>query len=143
MEFITIIISNSRPHIDAEKTNGNHISSSTEDLMLRLDFEKPKNLNVSQSIPNVAPDTGSNGTIRYAGSATGSGFGDNSTYPYHYEVYDRTVTLKFQLWDLDSDKFRFESKSLVQNLSYRQKLLRNHLILTIRFKQIRYILITI
>ena len=33
--------------------------------MLRLDFEKPKNLNVSQSIPNVA-DTGSNGTIRYA-----------------------------------------------------------------------------
>ena len=32
--------------------------------MLRLDFEKPKNLNVSQSIQNVA-DTGSNGTIRY------------------------------------------------------------------------------
>ena len=105
-----------------EKTNGNHISSSTEDLMLRLDFEKPKNLNVSQSIPNVAPDTGSNGTIRYAGSATGSGFGDNSTYPYHYEVYDRTVTAKVPAMGFGpADKFRFESASLVQNLSYRQR----------------------
>ena len=38
--------------------------------MLRLDFEKPKNLNTNTVIPNVAPDTGSNGTVRYASSAT-------------------------------------------------------------------------
>ena len=105
-----------------EKINGNHISSSTEDLMLRLDFEKPKNLNVSSSIPNVAPDTGSNGTIRYASAATGSGFSDNTTYPYHYEVYDRTVTAKVPSMGFGpADKFRFESASLVQNLSYKQR----------------------
>ena len=34
--------------------------------MLRLDFEKPKNLDSNPVIPNVAPDHGSNGTIRYA-----------------------------------------------------------------------------
>ena len=62
-----------------EKINGNHISSSTEDLMLRLDFEKPKNLNTNPVIPNVAPDTGSNGTIRYASSATASLFDDTQT----------------------------------------------------------------
>ena len=105
-----------------EKISGNHISSSTEDLMLRLDFEKPKNLNVSQSIPNVAPDTGSNGLIRYASAATGSGFSTNTTYPYHYEVYDRTVTAKVPSMGFGpADKFRFESASLVQNLSYRQR----------------------
>ena len=44
--------------------------------MLRLDFEKPKNLDSNNpSIPNVAPDTGSNGTIRYAVcAATGKWF---------------------------------------------------------------------
>ena len=90
--------------------------------MLRLDFEKPKNLNVSQSIPNVAPDTGSNGLIRYASAATGSGFSTNTTYPYHYEVYDRTVTAKVPSMGFGpADKFRFESASLVQNLSYRQR----------------------
>ena len=105
-----------------EKINGNHISSSTEDLMLRLDFEKPKNLNTNTVIPNVAPDTGSNGTIRYASSATASLFDDNQTYPYHYEVYDRQVTAKVPSMGFGpADKFRFESASLVQNLSYRQR----------------------
>ena len=105
-----------------EKINGNHISSSTEDLMLRLDFEKPKNLNTNPVIPNVAPDTGSNGTIRYASSATASLFDDNQTYPYHYEVYDRQVTAKVPSMGFGpADKFRFESASLVQNLSYRQR----------------------
>ena len=105
-----------------EKISGNHISSSTEDLMLRLDFEKPKNLNTNTVIPNVAPDTGSNGTIRYASSATASNFDDNSTYPFHYEVYDRQVTAKVPSMGFGpADKFRFESASLVQNLSYRQR----------------------
>ena len=105
-----------------EKINGNHISSSTEDLMLRLDFEKPKNLDSNPSIPNVAPDTGSNGLIRYSTSATGSGFSDNSTYPFHYDVYDRQVTAKVPSMGFGpADKFRFESASLVQNLSYRQR----------------------
>ena len=105
-----------------EKVSGNHISSSTEDLMLRLDFEKPKNLNVSQSIPNVAPDTGSNGLIKYASAASASGFSTNTSYPYHYEVYDRTVTAKVPAMGFGpADKFRFESASLVQNLSYRQR----------------------
>ena len=105
-----------------EKINGNHISSSTEDLMLRLDFEKPKNLDSNPSIPNVAPDTGSNGLIRYASAATASGFSDNPTYPYQYEVYDRQVTAKVPSMGFGpADKFRFESADLVQNLSYKQR----------------------
>ena len=32
----------------------------------------------------------------------------------------RSVQQKFLQWDSDHDKFRFESKSLVQNLSYKQ-----------------------
>lgn len=105
-----------------EKVSGNHISSSTEDLMLRLDFEKPKNLNTNTVIPNIAPDTGSNGLIRYASAATASGFSSNTEYPYQYEVYDRTVTAKVPAMGFGpADKFRFESASLVQNLSYRQR----------------------
>jgi hypothetical protein len=36
-----------------EMINGNHTSSSTDDLFFRLDFEYPKNLAVSQSLINV------------------------------------------------------------------------------------------
>ena len=77
-----------------EKINGNHISSSTEDLMLRLDFEKPKNLNTNPVIPNVAPDTILMERLDIHHSSHASLFDDNQTYPYHYEVYDRQVTAK-------------------------------------------------
>ena len=51
-----------------------------------------------------------------------SGFSDNSTYPYQYEVYDRQVTAKVPSMGFrPADKFRFESASLVQNLSYKQR----------------------
>ena len=51
-----------------------------------------------------------------------SGFSTNTTYPYHYEVYDRTVTAKVPAMGFGpADKFRFESASLIQNLSYRQR----------------------
>ena len=88
--------------------------------MLRLDFEKPKNLNVSQSIPNVA--VGSNGTIRYAWWRWLVDLVQTPSYPYHYEVYDRTVTAKVPAMGFGpADKFRFESASLIQNLSYKQR----------------------
>jgi hypothetical protein len=46
-----------------EMINGNHISSSTNDLYFRLDFEYPKNLAVSQSIINVDTNVYFNGTL--------------------------------------------------------------------------------
>lgn len=101
-----------------DKTSGNHVSSSTEDLEFRLDFENPENLNVSTSISNVAVGGGSY-NVSYA---TASGFSTNTSYPYHFEVYDREVTAKVPSMGFGpADKFRFESSSLTGNLSYKQR----------------------
>ena len=100
-----------------DKTSGNHVSSSTEDLEFRLDFENPENLNVSTSISNVA--VGGTYDVSYA---TASGFSTNTSYPYHFEIYDRQVTAKVPAMGFGpADKFRFESSSLTGNLSYKQR----------------------
>ena len=100
-----------------DKTSGNHVSSSTEDLEFRLDFENPENLNVSTSISNVV--VGGSYNVSYA---TASGFSTNTSYPYHFEVYDRQVTAKVPAMGFGpGDKFRFESSSLTGNLSYKQR----------------------
>ena len=100
-----------------DKTNGNHISSSTEDLELRLDFEKPENLNVSTSITNIAVkrDYGTS-------YATASNFQNITEYPYNFEIYERQVTAKVpSVGFAPADKFRFETQTLDMNLSYRQR----------------------
>jgi hypothetical protein len=74
--------------------NGNSISASTEDLMLRLDFEYPKDRILDPYIKNVAISeqygvsfvTASN---FYTQSLIGN---DTDVYPYHYKSYDRIVT---------------------------------------------------
>ena len=74
--------------------NGNSISASTEDLVLRLDFEYPKDRIVDPYIKNVAISeqygvsfvTASN---FYTQSL--SGF-ETDVYPYQYVAYDRIVT---------------------------------------------------
>lgn len=100
-----------------DKTNGNHISSSTEDLELRLDFEKPENLNVSTSITNIAVkrDYGTS-------YATASNFQNITEYPYNFEIYERQVTAKVpSVGFAPADKFRFETQTLDMDLSYRQR----------------------
>jgi len=118
-----------------EMVNGNEISSSTDDLFFRLDFEYPKNLALTSSLINVdtniyfssslyrndlesgsiSPGTlifSENPSASYSASATG--FTNIPTYPYNFEVIDRSVVLEIP--DMGStrystNKVRFESQT--------------------------------
>jgi len=127
-----------------EMINGNHVSASTDDLYFRLDFEYPKNLTTSTTLLNVdaniyypiiqlnpssslqlnrniLEETGSinfsaiaslNPSASYSASAFG--FTPVTTYPYQFEVIDRTVVLEIP--DMGStrystNKVRFESQT--------------------------------
>jgi hypothetical protein len=129
-----------------EMINGNHVSSSTEDLYFRLDFEYPKNLAVTQSLINVdtniyfgtnltrniletiTPVSGSNifsENTAACFSASLSGFDSSlTTYPYQFEAIDRSVVLEIP--DVGSSRYstnkvRFESQELVSSLSSKSR----------------------
>ena len=94
---------------------GNHYTASSEDMLVRFDFEYPKNRFVDSSILNVAVSNQygvSGGTL--------NNFTDQSTYPYNHEVYERSVTAQVpSLGFNQADKIRFESQTLVSDLSYK------------------------
>jgi hypothetical protein len=115
-----------------EMINGNHISSSTDDLYFRLDFEYPKDLSIYTNLINVDTNiyfSGSltrndyeNGSVSALYSvnttpllsASAAGFTGASTYPYQFEAIDRSVVLEIP--DLGStrystNKVRFESQT--------------------------------
>jgi hypothetical protein len=98
-----------------DSTVGNSYTSSTEDLLVRFDFEYPKNRAVDVDVKNVAIST------EYSvvnGSA--DGFPSITEYPYQYTPYDRTVTARVpSLGFNSSDKIRFETQTLVGDLSHR------------------------
>jgi hypothetical protein len=97
--------------------NGNSISSSTEDLMFRLDFEYPKDRILDPYIKNVAINQGYGESF-----ATASNFYTASTYPYQYFPYERTVTAKVPSLGFNvSNKIRFEDQELVTELSYKHR----------------------
>jgi len=126
-----------------EMVNGNTISSSTEDLYFRLDFEYPKNLNATSSLINV--DTNiyfnnginrnqlENGSVSIISGSTilsdtpnatysASAYFPTSipTYPYQFEVIDRSVMLEIPDMGASrysTNKVRFESQELVSSLS--------------------------
>jgi hypothetical protein len=130
-----------------EMINGNSISSSTSDLYFRLDFEYPKNLAHTSSLINVDTNiyyssgvsrnqlegddtqiiTGStilseNVNALYTASAIG--FADSNSYPYNFEVVDRSVVLEVP--DMGStrystNKVRFESQTLISDLSSKSR----------------------
>jgi hypothetical protein len=86
--------------------DGNHHSSSTEDLLLRLDFEYPKDRNVDTAIKNVSINES-----YLVPFVTASNFDSNSSYPYHYTTYERTVTANVPSSGFNvSQKFRFEEQ---------------------------------
>jgi hypothetical protein len=98
-----------------DSTVGNSYTSSTEDLLVRFDFEYPKNRAVDSDIKNVAISTEYN---QLNGSA--DGFTSATEYPYQYTIYDRDVTAKVpSLGFNQSDKIRFETQTLVGDLSHR------------------------
>jgi hypothetical protein len=95
--------------------DGSHISASSVDLLFRLDFEYPRDLSVTGSINNVAIIGG------YTSSAHAIGF-DETTYPYNYTPYERSVTAKVPSSGLTyGNKFRFESQTLVGDLNYKSR----------------------
>lgn len=101
-----------------EAINGNHISASTTDLQVRLDFEYPKNIYATASIKNVAPNNS------YQTYVSASGFTNVTTYPYQYEIVDRTVSLEIPnsgASRYSSNKVRFEDQTLVSDLSYKSR----------------------
>ena len=98
--------------------DGNHVSSSTEDLLLRLDFEYPKNRHTSgdTAIKNVAPIN------TYASYATASNFENITSYPYQYIPYDRTVVANIPNTGFSfANKIRLEDQVLLSNLNYRSR----------------------
>jgi len=99
-----------------EAINGNHISSSTEDLLLRLDFEYPKDRSSAgdTSIKNVSIDT------TYSSFVTASNFTSITEYPHQYVVYDRNVTAEVPSSGFSpGNKVRFETQTKITDLSYK------------------------
>jgi hypothetical protein len=95
--------------------NGNSYTASTADLLLRLDFEYPKDRTLDNQIKNVSIST------QYGENfAIASRFYSASVYPYQYIPYDRTVTATVPSLGFNySNKIRFESASLVSDLSHK------------------------
>jgi hypothetical protein len=101
-----------------EAINGNHISASTTDLQVRLDFEYPKNLALTASVKNVAPSN------IYQTYVSASGFTTLTQYPHQYEIVDRSVTLSIPnsgASRYSSNKVRFEDQTLISDLSYKSR----------------------
>ena len=97
--------------------NGNDFDSSTKDLVFRLDFEYPKDRNLDPNIKNVAINESYGEQF-----ASASNMWVNANYPYQYTPYDRTVTANVPSMGLTySNKIRFESASLVTDLSYKTR----------------------
>ena len=97
--------------------NGNSYTASTSDLVFRLDFEYPKDRNIDIGIKNVAINESYGEQF-----ASASNMWVNTTYPYQYIPYDRTVTANVPSLGLTySNKIRFESASLVTDLSYKTR----------------------
>jgi len=121
-----------------EMINGNHTSSSTDDLYFRLDFEYPKNLNTFTYLPNVDTniyfssslkrndyENGSSAPLYSENPspllfATASGFLNLTSYPYQFEAIDRTVVLEIPdagSTRYSTNKVRFEEQTLISDLS--------------------------
>ena len=97
--------------------NGNDFDSSTKDLVFRLDFEYPKDRNIDVGIKNVAINESYGEQF-----ASANNMWVNTDYPYQYTPYDRTVTANVPSLGLTySNKIRFESASLVTDLSYKTR----------------------
>jgi hypothetical protein len=125
-----------------EMINGNSVSASTSDLYFRLDFEYPKNLAVSQSLINV--DTNiyfEKGLTRnhYEGITTASLYSENTlpmysasahgftpitSYPFNFEVVDRTIVMDYPdggASRYSTNKVRFESQTMTSDLSSKHR----------------------
>ena len=130
-----------------EMVNGNSISASTSDLYFRLDFEYPKNLAQTSSLINVDTNIYFSGSVsrndlergvvpiisgstilsentKALYSASLSGFTSITSYPYNFEVIDRTIVMDYPdggASRYSTNKVRFETQTLTSDLSSKQR----------------------
>lgn len=98
--------------------HGNTLTSSTDDLLFRLDFELPRNRGSlgDTSINNVSINQ------TYATDALAVGFTDITDYPFNYRNYTRTVSATIPSIGFGySDKVRIEEQELVEDLSFNRR----------------------
>lgn len=94
---------------------GNNHTASSEDLWVRFDFEYPKDRTNDNNLLNVA--ISEEYALTYG---TAVGFPSSSAYPYQYIPYERRITAKVpSLGFNQADKIRFESQTLVSDLSHK------------------------
>ena len=107
--------------LGSEVIVGNHISASTTDLLLRLDFEYPHALFPSGSkIKNVAPIATYMNDVSASGFVTASQYNSSSSQHWNYKYIDKDVTITLPNTGanrLSNDKIRFESQELISDLS--------------------------
>ena len=104
--------------------DGNSYTASTEDLLFRLDFEYPRNLSVESS-SGIPSGSVLNVSVRnnYGESyATASNFPTETSYPYNYTAYDRTVVANVPSIGITfGQKVRFEEQVKISDLSYKSR----------------------
>ena len=97
--------------------DGNSTESSSDDLLFRMDFEYPKNLNVDTTIKNVAIHEiyGND----YENFGTALNFTDITNYPFNYSTYERSVTATVPSTGIGfGNKIRFGEQTYETNLKF-------------------------
>ena len=99
--------------LSPDSIDGTHYKASTEDLLVRFDFERPKNRNTDPEILNVAPDNS------YVVNGLAVNFENEDEYPFSHIVYERSITtnvpsLGFQY----ANKIQTEDLELISDLSH-------------------------
>jgi hypothetical protein len=106
--------------LDSENMIGNYISASTDDLLVRLDFEYPHSLYPSGSIKNVAPVNSYMSAVSASGfdSASQYNTGSHQHWNYLYRSKDSAVELpNTGVTRLSNNKIRIEGQELIGDLS--------------------------
>jgi hypothetical protein len=103
--------------------DGNNYSASSVDLLLRHDFEYPKNRHSSGDVEIINVSISNeyvNGESNPVTSSIAVGFANLASYPYNYESYERSVTAQVPSMGFNfANKIRFEDQTLVGNLSHK------------------------
>ena len=104
--------------LSPDSIDGNELRSSTDDLLIRYDFEVPKNRHASgdPTLKNVAP------SFTYQANGLTIAFPDEPDYPFSHIVYNRDVTAKVPSIGFNfANKTRLEDIELIAPLSHKER----------------------
>lgn len=106
--------------VNSEAVIGNHLSASTEDLLIRLDFEYPKSLYPTGSIKNVAPINSYMAAVSASGFISASAYNSASQQHYNYRYINKDITVVLPntgVTRYSNNKVRLETQELIADLS--------------------------